>query len=170
MNTILTYSIVVINLDIGVCLVGQHVLPHELTGNHCRDFHLHDPPKLLEDVPLTEHECGTCMMVLRHISAVLCEVLWTTPVMTEGQVEEEPLHGLNAPQMWILWICIWEGNLNALVYAAAVDNEEAFHHCTVHACQSMRYYPGIFERMPLSMMRRVEACVEYHWGRFEQLL
>jgi hypothetical protein len=34
------------------CLVGPHVLSYQLTGNHCRDFVLHDLPKLLEDVPL----------------------------------------------------------------------------------------------------------------------
>jgi hypothetical protein len=36
----------------GDCLVGPHVLPHRLTGNHYLDFLLHDLPKLLEDVPL----------------------------------------------------------------------------------------------------------------------
>jgi hypothetical protein len=36
----------------GDCLVGPHVLPHRLTGNHYRDFLLHDLPKLLEAVPL----------------------------------------------------------------------------------------------------------------------
>jgi hypothetical protein len=34
------------------CLTGPHVLPHQLTGNHYRDFLLHDLPKLPEDVPL----------------------------------------------------------------------------------------------------------------------
>jgi hypothetical protein len=46
-----TYS-VVFDFDVGDGLVGPHVLPHRLTGNHYRDFHLHDLPKLLEDVPL----------------------------------------------------------------------------------------------------------------------
>jgi hypothetical protein len=46
-----TYS-VVINFGVLVCLVGPHVLPHGLTGNHYRDFLLHDLPKLMEDVPL----------------------------------------------------------------------------------------------------------------------
>jgi hypothetical protein len=34
------------------CSVGPQVLPHRLTGNHYRDFSLHDLPKLLEGVPL----------------------------------------------------------------------------------------------------------------------
>jgi hypothetical protein len=36
----------------GDCSVRPHVFPHQLTGNHYRDFLLHDLPKLLEDVPL----------------------------------------------------------------------------------------------------------------------
>jgi hypothetical protein len=34
------------------CLVGPHVFPRRLTGNHYRDFLLHDLPKFPEDVPL----------------------------------------------------------------------------------------------------------------------
>jgi hypothetical protein len=37
---------------VGDWLVGQHVSPHRLAGNHYRDLLLHDLPKLLEDVPL----------------------------------------------------------------------------------------------------------------------
>jgi hypothetical protein len=44
----------------------------------------------------SQHECGTCMMVLRHILAVLCEMFSVTPVMTNGYVEEDPLYRLNA--------------------------------------------------------------------------
>lgn len=33
-------------------LVGPHVLSRRLTGNHYRDFLLHDLPKLLEGVSL----------------------------------------------------------------------------------------------------------------------
>jgi hypothetical protein len=68
----------------GDCLVDPHVLPHRLTGNHYRDFLSYDLPKLLEDVDWqSEHECGTCMMVLRHILAVLCEMFSITPIMIE---------------------------------------------------------------------------------------
>jgi hypothetical protein len=58
------------------------------------------------------------------------------------------------------------GHLKTLVYAAPVDNEEALHHRTVDACQNIRNYPGIFERMRRSMMRRVEACIESRGGNF----
>jgi hypothetical protein len=37
---------------VGECLVGPHVLPHQLAGNHYQDFLLHDLPMLLEDVSL----------------------------------------------------------------------------------------------------------------------
>jgi hypothetical protein len=54
--------------------------------------------------------------------------------------------------------------------AAPVDSEEALHHRTVDACQTIRNCPGISERMWRSMMRRAEACVESHGGHFEHLL
>jgi hypothetical protein len=34
---------------IGDYMVGPHVLPHQLTGNHYQDFFLQELPKLLED-------------------------------------------------------------------------------------------------------------------------
>jgi hypothetical protein len=45
------------------------------------------------------------MIVLRHILAALCEMFSVTPVMTNGEVEEDPLHDLQAlRQILILWI------------------------------------------------------------------
>jgi hypothetical protein len=44
------------------------------------------------------------------------------------------------------------------VYVAPVGNEEAIRHRTVDACQTIRNYPGIFERMRRSM-RRVEVAL-----------
>jgi hypothetical protein len=38
------------------------------------------------------------------------------------------------------------------VYAAPVDNKEAFHQHTVDACQTIHNYPGIFEWMRWGMM------------------
>jgi hypothetical protein len=76
------------------------------------------------------------------------------------------LHGLHAH---LLDFYLW-GHLKTLVYAAPVDNEVALHHRIVDACQTIRNYPAIFERMRRPMMRRVEACTESHGGHFEQLL
>jgi hypothetical protein len=49
-----------------------------------------------------EHECGSCMMVLRHVLAVLCEMLSVTSLITDGQVEEASLHVLHALQILVL--------------------------------------------------------------------
>jgi hypothetical protein len=38
-----------------------------------------------------------------------------------------------------------------------VDNEGALHHRTVGTFETIRNYPGVFERMRRSLMRRVEA-------------
>jgi hypothetical protein len=57
-----------------------------------------------------------------------------------------------------------------LVHAALVDNEDAPHRSIVDACQTVRNYLGTFERMRRSMMRRVEAPIEFRGGHFEHLL
>jgi hypothetical protein len=46
------FSINILAGTVGDCLVGLHVLLHQLMGNHCQNFLLHDLSKLLEDVPL----------------------------------------------------------------------------------------------------------------------
>jgi hypothetical protein len=70
---------------VGDWLVGPHVLPHRLTGNHYRDFLLHDLPNILEAVPLAvTARCGTCVMVLQHTLVMLCEIFSITPIMTDG--------------------------------------------------------------------------------------
>jgi hypothetical protein len=53
------------------------------------------------------------------------------------------------------------GHLKTLVYAAPVVNEDVL---TVALWMpvKIRNYPGIFERMLWSMMRRVEAGIEFH--------
>jgi hypothetical protein len=65
---------------IGDCMVGPHVLPHRLTGSHCRDFLSHDLPNVLEDVLLAVrarmwymHDCA-----LAHFSRVVRDVLTNT--------------------------------------------------------------------------------------------
>jgi hypothetical protein len=37
-------------------------------------------------------------MVLLHIVAVLCGMFSVAPFMTDGQTEQNPLHGLRAPR------------------------------------------------------------------------
>jgi hypothetical protein len=48
------------------------------------------------------------------------------------------------------------------MYATPVDNEEELHLRIVDACQTIRNYPGISERMRRSMMRRVDLCIKSH--------
>jgi hypothetical protein len=55
-------------------------------------------------------------------------------------------------------------------YAAPFDNEKALRYRIVDACQTIRNYAGIFERMQRPTMRRVETCIECHEGHFEHLL
>jgi hypothetical protein len=71
-----------------------------------------------------------CMTVLRHMLTMLCEVFSVTRDMTDD---------LN-PLDFYLW-----RHLATPVYAALVDNEEAYR--IVDACQTIYNYPGIFERM-----------------------
>jgi hypothetical protein len=66
--------------------------------------------------------------------------------------------------------CLVVGTPKTLVYAAPDDSEEALHRRIVDVCQTIRNYPGIFEWMRQSMMRRVEACTESHGGHFEHRL
>jgi hypothetical protein len=73
------------------------------------------------------------------------------------------------PDLNPLDIYLW-GHLKTLVHAAPVDNEEALHHRTVEACQTIRNYPGNSEWMWQSMMRCVKVCIESHGGHFEHLL
>jgi hypothetical protein len=46
--------------------------------------------------------------MFRHILAVLCEMFSITRIMTDGYVEEDPLHGLHARLTWILCIFTYE--------------------------------------------------------------
>jgi hypothetical protein len=72
------------------------------------------------------------------------------------------------PDLISLGFYLWE-HLTSPVYAAPVDNQEALHHLIVDVCQTIRNYPGIFERMRPSMMRCVEACIESRGGHFEHI-
>jgi hypothetical protein len=90
-------------------------------------------------------------------------------IMTDGKVEEDLLHGLHSPDFNPLDFYLW-GHLTTPTYAAPVDNQEALHHCIVDACQTIRNYPGILERMRPSMMKCAKTCIESRRGYFEQIL
>jgi hypothetical protein len=158
-------------LVLGDCLVGPYVLPHLLTGNHYRDFLLHDLLKLLEDVPLAVKAPMWYMHddAPEHFSRAVRDVPNNTHhdrwIGRRGPTAWPP----RSPDLYPLDFYPW-GHLKSLVYAAPVDSEETLYHRIVDACQTIRNYTGIFERMPRSRMRRVEACIESHGGHFEHLL
>jgi hypothetical protein len=153
---------------VGDCSVGPHVLPHRLTGNRDRDILLHDLPKLLEVAPQAArarmwyiHD-GAPAHFSRAVRGVLNSTYYDGRLSREGPTSWPPrLQDLNP-----LYLYMW-GNLKTVVYAAPVDNEEALHHRNVEACQTIRNYPGIFERIRRSTTRRVQACIESHGGYFE---
>lgn len=72
-------------------------------------------------------------------------------------MEEGPLHGPRIGQKFFIWIFNSWGHVKSLVYAAAVDNEEALHHAIVYVCQTISSYPCISERIGHTMIRCVEA-------------
>jgi hypothetical protein len=100
-----------------------------------------------------------------HSSRVLWDVLSNTyldrRIGTGGPIAWPP----RSPYLNPLDFCLW-GHLKILVYAAPVDNEEALHNRILDACQTVHNYPGIFEGMRRSMMRRIEAFIKSHGGRF----
>jgi hypothetical protein len=146
-------------------------LPHRLTSNHYRDFPLQDLLKLLEDVPLAVraqiwymHD-GALAHFSRAVRGVLNNTYHDRWIDRGGPTAWSPPSPDLNPVDFYLW-----GHLNTLVYAAPVDNEGALPHRTVDACQTIRNYPGVFERMWRSLMTRVEACIESHGAHFEHLL
>jgi hypothetical protein len=70
---------------IGLQETATEIFPYMICQSYWKMYHWQ-----------SKHECGTCMMVLRHILALLCEMFSLTNIMADGQVEEAPLHGLHA--------------------------------------------------------------------------
>jgi hypothetical protein len=92
-------------------------------------------------------QLNECMMILRALLAVLCEICHNRWTGRGGPTVWPP----RSPHLNPLDFNLW-GHLNTLMYAPPVKNEEALNHRIVDACQTIR----IFERMLRSMMRRVE--------------
>jgi hypothetical protein len=155
---------------VGDCLVGLHILAHRLTGNHCRGFLLQDLPKLLEGVPpsVRTRMCK-CMMVLRYILALLGEIFSMTPITTDGEVEEDPLHGPTSPGLNSLdFYCgdTW----SPLCMQLLLTTKRYFTIAFGMLVRLSATTPAIYERMRRSIMRCVEASTESHGGHFGNLL
>jgi hypothetical protein len=52
----------------------------------------------------SENESGSHVTVHHHNLALSHKVFWTTSTVTDALVEEDPLHGLHAQLILILWI------------------------------------------------------------------
>jgi hypothetical protein len=131
-----------------MCAQGL-LLSARLTGRHYRDILLYDLPELLEDAPQAVRARMWYMRdgALAHSSRAVRDAVsntyyggWTG---TGGAIEWPPRStpDLNPLE---LYLC---GHLNALVYAAPVDNGETLHHHTVDGCQTIHNCPGVFARM-----------------------
>jgi hypothetical protein len=152
-------------------LVGPHVWPRRLTGDHNRALLLNGLPDLLEDVPLVVRECVQFMHdgAPAHFSRVVRDVLNSTyhnrRIGREGPTAWTP----SSSDLHPLDFCLW-GHLKALVYAAPVHNVETLHQRVVNACQAIRNYPRIFQRTRQSKIRCVQECVKPHGGHFQHFL
>jgi hypothetical protein len=102
----------------------------------------------------------------RHTLAVMCEVSYHDRGIGRGGPTAWPPR---SPDLNPLDLYLW-GHLNTLVYAAPVDNEETHHRRIVDACQTIPNYRGVFLWMRRTLMRRVEARIEYNGGHSEHLL
>jgi hypothetical protein len=146
---------------VGDSLVGRH----RLTGNHYRDFLLHDLSKLQEDVPLAVR-ARMCNMH-KGAPAHFCRAVWDVLCNTyhdrwigSGGRTEWPARSLDLNQLeFYLW---W--HLKPLVYSSSVDNEEALHRRILDACQTIRNYPCTFVRMLRPIMRRALNLIDDNLG------
>jgi hypothetical protein len=139
----------------GEYLVGPHVWPHRLTGNHCWDFLLYDLPRLLEDVPLTVrarmwyvHNCDPAHFN-SSVRGVLSNTYHDRWIGRGGHTAWPP----RSPHLNPLDFCLLY-HPAALVHVAPIDNEAALHHWIVDAFQTISIYPGIFELIRRSMTKR----------------
>jgi hypothetical protein len=150
------------------CLVGPHVLPRWLAGNHYRVFLFHNLPKLLDrctagsqSANVVQHDCAPA-----HFNCAVRDVLNNAyhdgGIGRGGPTAWPP----RSPDLYPLDFYVW-GHHTTHVSTAPVDNEEA--HRIVDACQTIRNYPGMFARMRRPMMKRVQACTESDGGQFEHL-
>jgi hypothetical protein len=133
-------------------LVGSHVLPHRLTGNHYRDFLLHDLPKPPEVVKLAVrarlwylHDGAPA-----HFSRAVRNVL--NNAYHDQWIGRGPTAWPPRPPDFNPLGFLPVGTPKSPCIAALVDNEETLH-LTVDACETICNFPRIFERVLRSMMR-----------------
>jgi hypothetical protein len=105
------------------------------------------------------HDCASAHCI-RSVRDVLNNTYHDVWIGRGGSTAWPPRSPDFNPLNFYLW-----GHLKTIVYAAPVDNEPS--HC---GCLSDHpNYSSIFAQMHLSVMRRVEACIECHGGIVEHL-
>jgi hypothetical protein len=57
-----------------------------------------------------------------------------------------------------------------LVYSPPINDVETLQQLAVNGRQTTRITPGIFEHVRQSVIRRVQACIEFHRTHFQHLL
>ncbi|KAJ8897145.1 hypothetical protein PR048_002491 [Dryococelus australis] len=62
------------------------------------------------------------------------------------------------------------GHLKALVYATPVDIVGILRNRIVAGCETIRIFPGIHQRIRVSMQQRIDACFRADGGHFEHFL
>jgi hypothetical protein len=150
---------------VGYCFVGLHVLPHWFTGKHYRDFLLHDLPELLEYVPLAVRPRIWYVQdgAPAHLAASR-EMFSVKPTMTNGQVEEHPLHGLHARQIWILWICTCEETKTSCACSSSWQRKR---HITIALWMSLRLSATILDVIFEQILR---SMTRVRWNLLEDIL
>ena len=156
---------------VGDHLIGPHVLPNKLTGEHYLQFLQEHLPVLLEDVPINirrimwfQHDGAPA-----HASRAVCEYLdacfpnkWlgrNGPIAWPARSPD-----LN-PIDWFLW-----GRIKSLVYATNVESRDQLLPRIQAACDEIRRDPEVFGRIRTNMLRRARLCIHRRGEHFENHL
>jgi hypothetical protein len=102
----------------------------------------------------SEHQCGTCTMVLRAVPDVLSSTHHDQWLNRGGPTLWPP----RSPDLNPLDLYPW-GHFRALVHGAPVDNEQALHHSNMDACQTIHNY----HRHLWTDVGVHETCPGLHW-------
>ncbi|KAJ8872392.1 hypothetical protein PR048_025996 [Dryococelus australis] len=92
---------------------------------------------------------------------------WSAGFFGDIHPPSPPIH-YNAASILTSITLIGSQYLGELVHATPVDNVDTFHNRIVAGCETIRNFPGIHQRIRVSMQRRVDACVRTYGGGLEQ--
>lgn len=158
---------------IGEFFFGPVFLPPRLDGPAYREFLLNTLPLLMEDVPIQTRRVMWFMHdgAPAHFSLAAREVLNRANYFRNRWIGRRgPINWpARSPDMNPLDFFLW-GHCKALVYAQPINTIDELRQSIENAFQDIRATPGIFQRVNLSLHRRMEACILVNGGHFEQLI